>query len=224
MERVEHRALAVGQMGRAATGVAVPERQPAAPHHPPVELQPGLKLEHRVHQQPVGRLVIPGRLVPETGGDEQARRPDSAPCRRSASRERTPSRSRRVPGRMPGFPGTKTRSGASLRVSGCPSWAVGDSVLTEPRLMGSCESARSRGSRHRHPARGSTPQNQLSEICSLIRVAGAIAFHGPDSSSSSVCSDGTSDAIAFYVPCRKPAIRVEETGLWHLACRGQGLV
>ena len=71
MERVEHRALAVGQMRSPATGVAVPERQPAAPHHSPVELQPGLKLEHRVHQQPVGRLVIAAVTLAETGRDEQ---------------------------------------------------------------------------------------------------------------------------------------------------------
>ncbi len=65
VERVEDRALAVGQVRRAASRQAVPERQPPAPEHRPVELEPGLELKDRVHQQPVGRLERRSPLVAE---------------------------------------------------------------------------------------------------------------------------------------------------------------
>ncbi len=71
VERVEHGALAVGEMRGPASGVRVPERQPAAAHHPPVEFQPGLELEHGVHQQPVRRLVVRLALVAEARRDQQ---------------------------------------------------------------------------------------------------------------------------------------------------------
>ena len=71
MKRVEDRALAVGQMRRTAAGMPIPERQPAATDHRPVKLEPGLKLEHGIHQEPVGRLVIPCPRVAKAGRDQQ---------------------------------------------------------------------------------------------------------------------------------------------------------
>ena len=58
-------------MRRSTAGGAIPERQPTAPDHSPVEFEPRLKLKHRVHQKPVGRLEIGGRLAPKTRRNEQ---------------------------------------------------------------------------------------------------------------------------------------------------------
>ena len=58
VERVEHRALAAGKMGRSAPRVRVPERQTSLPDHRPVELQPRLELKYGIHQQTIDRFVI----------------------------------------------------------------------------------------------------------------------------------------------------------------------
>ena len=68
-----------------AAGIPVPERQPAAPDHPPVELEPRLELEHRVHQEPVGRLVI---RVPARPENSPRRTSTSAGLRHLAAEER----------------------------------------------------------------------------------------------------------------------------------------
>lgn len=67
-------------------------------------------------------------------------------------------------------------------------------------------------------------QDQPSDVRRLIRVASAFAFDGPMVPPLQLARDRTLASTAFYVSCRNPTIRVEETASWHLPCRGQGLV
>ncbi len=66
VERIKDRTLSAGQVRRTTPRVRVPERQPSLTDHRAVELEPGLELEHRIHQQPVEWLVVSGRIGPKT--------------------------------------------------------------------------------------------------------------------------------------------------------------
>ena len=71
MKRIEDCALIVGQMGRATSGFPIPEWQAARSNHPAIEVEPGLKLKHRVDQEPGVWLIVPGGVTAKAGRDEE---------------------------------------------------------------------------------------------------------------------------------------------------------
>ena len=71
MKRVEHGALTVCQVGSSASDVRVPKRQPTRAKLRAVEFEPGLKLEDRVDQEPVHRLVVGPLHFAKARGHEQ---------------------------------------------------------------------------------------------------------------------------------------------------------
>ena len=65
LKRIKNRRLTVRQVRSPAPAVRVPERQPPQPDLAPVELDPRLKLQDGIDQQPVERLIRGGVGVPK---------------------------------------------------------------------------------------------------------------------------------------------------------------